>query len=350
MNKEKIHTVASLIICIIGGCFIFFVFLRHVLSWLLPFLIAWGVAFAMRRPAKVLCAKTHIPEKLLRVILSVSLIAAILSFGGLIIWQLIDAIWRFLSDFGEGGRLSELFSAVIDSKLGLAGRFELPYELKTQLNGALSSLVTSLLSAIAGGVTKWISSIPRFFISVVITFIATVYFAFGLENVNSYVQKLLPERIFTMLVKIKNGFLSVGLKYIRSYSLIIFITFAIMLTGFLILRIPHAAVIALLVAFLDVLPVIGVGTILVPWSVFSFISGNHFVGIGLIVLFLANEFIRQLTEPKIIGKNLDMHPLLTLFIIYAGYGIFGFAGLLLLPIAAVFINLIFKKENTPEVE
>ena len=93
-------------------------------------------------------------------------------------------------------------------------------------------------------------------------------------------------------------------------------------------------------ALLDALPLIGVGTLLVPWSIYQFIFGDVRVGVGLLVLFGVHEILRQITEPKIIGKSLGIHPVLSLILLYVGYSIFGFFGLLLIPIAAVVVNTI----------
>ncbi|HBJ18774.1 MAG TPA: sporulation integral membrane protein YtvI, partial [Clostridiales bacterium] len=152
---------------------------------------------------------------------------------------------------------------------------------------------------------------------------------------NAAVRRLLPEKIARRLIRFKDGFLYTMVRYLRSYLLIMAMTFVIMLVGFLLLRIPYALLAAIAVALLDMLPVIGVGTVLVPWSVFSLISGNTPLAVGLFLLFAANEIIRQFAEPKIVGRHLGIHPLLTLIFLYVGYALFGVLGLLLIPIATV---------------
>ena len=123
-----------------------------------------------------------------------------------------------------------------------------------------------------------------------------------------------------------------------------------MLSGFLILRIESAFLIALLVAMLDVLPLIGVGTVLVPWSVFQILFGSTPCGIGLIVLFLLNEIVRQFAEPRIVGRNLGLHPVVSLLLLYVGYSTLGFAGLLLTPLVSVILYVIFNKNNSSKID
>ena len=119
-----------------------------------------------------------------------------------------------------------------------------------------------------------------------------------------------------------------------------------MLTGLFILGIKAPFLSALIIAFLDILPVIGVGTVLIPWSIVAFAGGEGVLGTGLIALFLINTVIRELAEPKILGKNLGIHPIVSLILIYAGYALFGFTGLIITPIIAGIIGLL--TERVPE--
>ena len=138
-------------------------------------------------------------------------------------------------------------------------------------------------------------------------------------------------------------------KYILSYSLIMLITYLTLLLGLIILRVRHAPVLALFIAVLDILPVIGVGTVLIPWGIYSIVVGNRLLGIGLLVLFVANTVIRQTSEPRIVGKSLNLHPLLTLMMIYIGYGLFGVLGVFILPLIAVTLLTLLKGDDTAQV-
>ena len=127
------------------------------------------------------------------------------------------------------------------------------------------------------------------------------------------------------------------------------ITFGIMLIGLFILGIERAALIAVIIALLDLFPILGVGIVLVPWSIFELALGNNGRGIGLIVIFVSYTVIREIIEPKIIGKSLDVHPALTLVSLYVGYALFGGLGLIVFPILAVLVCQLFKKDKSTEV-
>lgn len=124
----------------------------------------------------------------------------------------------------------------------------------------------------------------------------------------------------------------------KAYSLIIVITFIELSAGFWILKIPNAFVLGALVAIVDILPILGTGAVLLPWSILSFILGNLKIGVGILLLYLFVTAVRQTIEPKIVGKQIGLHPIVTLVLMYVGAQLMGVLGLLLLPILATIIK------------
>ena len=210
-------------------------------------------------------------------------------------------------------------------------------------------MISSLLSGLVSWITAFVSSVPRVLIFILVTVISSVYFSLDLERINAFCKQKLPKKLSAWLVNFKNRFLASLLKYLRAYLIIMLVTFIIMLFGFLVLGVRYAVLLAFVVALLDALPLIGVGTVLVPWSIYNLIFGDIGLGIGLAVLFVVHEVVRQFTEPKIIGKNLGIHPILSLFLLYAGYFVFGLLGLLLIPVLSVVVNILINKEDSSEV-
>ena len=116
------------------------------------------------------------------------------------------------------------------------------------------------------------------------------------------------------------------------------LTFGELLIGFLILGVDYAFLLALIIAVLDMLPVLGVGTVLIPWALVALLQKNFYLGFGLVILYLVMLVLRQIAEPKLLGKSLGLHPLLTLFASYAGFRLFGFLGMLAGPVVATLIK------------
>lgn len=349
MNKEKLKLYSYLTITAVGALIFLYVFFKYVFVLALPFLIGWAVAFMVRPMAKKISSATNMPYRFISTTLTVLIVV-----GGIaiIVSALIYAIsesWGFLSGLAEEDKLYEILEKITNPISGLLGDREGAAELEAHISSAVSSMISSLLSGLVGWITAFVTSVPKVLIFILVTVIAAVYFSLDLENINAFFKRKLPKKVSDWLINFKNRFLSSLLKYLRAYLIIMLVTFIIMLFGFLVLGVKYAVLLAFVVALLDALPLIGVGTILVPWSVYQLIFGEIRLCIGLIILFVAHEIIRQFIEPKIIGKNLGIHPILSLFLLYAGYFTFGLLGLLLIPVLSVIVNILINKEDSAEV-
>ena len=346
MNEEKIKRIALASAAILGVGILAFLFFKYIFSLTLPFLIAWCIAFVTRPPAKFISKKTHIPERIARLILTLLSTLSVLGLLGVGIRRLSCELIELLR--GENsGAVGDAISGLVGSGGALGEFFG---GLGDVLGDAIREMIMSALSALGGVISGWARAVPRVILFVLFTVISSIYFSLDLEVINKAARDLLPQKLSGALIRFKNGFLSVGLKYLRSYLTLMMITFSVMLVGLLVLRSPYALLMAVVIALLDVLPVLGVGTVLIPWSIWSLISGNSFMAIGLIILYATNEIIRRIAEPKIVGHNLGIHPVLTLVLIYMGYSLFGFVGLLLVPISIVILNIILGKNHTADIK
>ena len=342
MNYEKIRRYTDVVVLVIGVMLLSYLFFKYVFIYLLPFLIGWFLAFLVRPLASRLAPKLRIKPRVIRLILTVLIYAILIGaiVGG--IWFLSREVWEILSGLGEeNNAFREILAGLTDS-----GRFfgRLFGELGDHIADAVYRVATSVLTSLGSALTAAVSGVPRVLFFLLVSVIASAYFAFCLEDVNASFKRLLPRSLFDNLVRMKDGFLAALLKYLRSYLLLLVITFFEMLLGLFLIRAPYPFVMAMLIAVLDLLPVIGVGFVLIPWGVWSFAVGRTPFGIGLLVIFAAHTVLRQIIEPKIVGKNLGVHPLLTLFFIYVGYSVFGIVGLLFVPVFTVAVKM-YKREE-----
>ncbi len=346
--KEKIISYSLLSLGILSGAVLLFFSVKYVLPVTAPFFIAWIMALATRTPARRLSERTRVPQRVLRLMMSLFLTLFVFSAIAVILWQATAALWNFLSSAGEDGALYDFLTALTSPGLPIFGD-GIPEELAERISEAVSAMLTTALSRLAEGITSLVGALPGVLLFLLVTVISLVYFAFDLERINAFVKSILPPRAREGITRLREGIFNVGKRYVRSYFVLTLITYGLLLAGFLVLRVRKAALVALFVSALDILPVIGVGTVLIPWGIIQIAIGNHFLGIGLLVLFVINATVRQLAEPKIVGKSLNMHPILTLLLIYVGYGLFGIMGLFALPIIAVVLGLLLKKDHSTEV-
>ena len=346
--KDRIYNILIFSLALLSGGAVAYILLKYLLPLLAPFIIAWLVVTATTRASESLSAKLKIPKKIVRLIASLTLVLILSLATGMLVWQSISAMWRFLSDIGEGGIL-ELVEKLFSSDRPLFGNL-VPKEIADLIGSSLDSLISSATSTLASGATRLISGLPTAFLFLIVTIISIIYLALDYEGIQSFIFGLLPKKLSSRMSDIRHGLISVMGKYIRSYGLILLVTYCIIFIGLSLLRVEHSPIIALLIAFLDILPVIGVGTVLVPWSAISLALGNRFLGIGLILLFVVNAVLRQFIEPKIVGKSLNIHPLVSLGAIYLGYAIFGFMGLFILPLVAVAVSAVLKDNSTAKID
>ena len=209
--------------------------------------------------------------------------------------------------------------------------------------------MSSFLDRLGAFLTTFVGAITGAVLSVIVTLIASVYFSIDLETVNSAVMSLIPQKVGEWLRRFKEGFLKALSRYLVAYLTLMGITFSVVLVGLCFLNAPYAFLISLLIAILDLLPVIGAGTVLVPWAIYSLATGGVNFAIGLFVIFAVNTVVRQIAEPKIIGSGLGIHPILTLIFVYVGYALFGVWGLLLGPVLCVLLEPALHKENSPDI-
>ncbi len=349
MKKDIIEFSVTVLVGIIAAAFVLFVAIKYVLPVAMPFLVGWLVALAVRSPAKKISQKLHISEKLCRVLSAVVISFVLFLVISVLLWQTVSLIWNFLSEVGTGR--NPLYDVLLSLASGSLIPFgdSIPEELAAKISDAISELLSGALSAVASAITSLAGSVPNVLLFLLVTLISIVYFALDLEKINTRVRTILPKSIENTLCKAGKTFLGATGKYMGSYLIIMLITFGVMTVGLILLRVKSPILLALILAVFDLLPIIGIGTVLIPWSIIAFALSDHYMGIGLLLLFIVATVIREMCEPKIVGRSLGIHPLISLILIYAGYGLFGLYGLLVTPLIAAVIGLFIKKDDTAEI-
>ncbi len=343
MNEKRIHKYASL--CVIGAAIfaVSYFLLDYMLAAVLPFLLAWAVALSLRPMSKRISTLTKLNERAVRLVLAMLASAVFISLIVGVLWYIANKSWQFLSGIDKNDEIISAITSFLNG--GLLSKIAFGEELTEYIKTALGDIISSLMKRLADVISTVAARLPGVFIFTIVTIISAAYFAFDLEGINGAVASILPKRVLSIFGRIRRAFKSVGVRYIRSYLIIMSVTFITLLIGFIIIGVEYATLIALFVAVLDILPVFGVGTVLLPWSAVAFITGRSSVGVGLLVLFGFITVLREIVEPKILGKNLGLHPLLTLILLYVGYSFFGFAGMILLPPIGALVGVMLREQT-----
>lgn len=363
IEKMKHFLIKFAFFAVIFGVIICLV--RFALPTLIPFLIALIVALLLKPLVNILYRKAHISKKVSAVLLVLLFYGTIGVLVVLLLLRLVDygrELIGYLPDFFKNNLVPLLTSAAerLDELIGHfinSPDFSLTQHVR-ELISSVGSALTSFSSTIISAAGNVVISVPGVLLNVFITIVSTVFLAMDFDMIRHFCAKQLSQHHRETGRKIILHLKYVIRKYILSYALIMLITFAELWTGLLILRVPSAPVIAALIAIFDILPVVGSGTILIPWSVISIFAAETGQGIGLLIVWAVISIVRYIVEPKIVGNQVGMHPLLTLFAMLLGNFIFGGIGILLLPVSlALLQNLnqagiihLYKSVETPKDE
>ncbi len=313
---------------------------RFLLPLFLPFLLGLALALAAEPMVKLLCRR-GVPRGIGTAI-GVSmgfcfLGILVLLLGAFLVRQLrlMAGILPDLETTAQSG-LSLLQSWLLE----LAERT--PESLRPLLRENVSGLFsdgTALLDqgvrfvlGLAGSV---LSHVPDSALTFGTAILSAFLFSAKLPRLKSWTARRLPrQKLEKLLSALRQLRATVG-AYLAAQCKLMSVTFGILLIGFVLLRISHAPIWALVTALVDALPVLGTGTVLLPWSAVCFLQGDSPRAIGLLGLYLTISLIRSMLEPKLLGHHLGLDPLVTLIALYAGYKLWGFGGMLLAPMLTV---------------
>lgn len=182
----------------------------------------------------------------------------------------------------------------------------------------------------------WIGTVaaflPRFFVSLIIFIISCYYFSCDWKCIRDFTKDKFSTKTRCRLSLIKKHFFLSLRRYSKAYLLLFLLNFTILYLGLVLLKSKNAIGSAFLIAFVDLLPVLGGGAVLIPWAILSFLTGKGGLAAGLLILYITTLLAHQFAEPKIVGSSIGLHPVLSLVLVLLGLQLFGFWGMILLPL------------------
>lgn len=352
--------------------FAFYIFMEYLLNLVAPFVFAFIFAVIMQKPIRFISKKTKIKKGFVASVLVILVLGAVVSvlffIGYKLFAELKDFANYMIAKFNDlPSALETVRSWVVDAIAFLPNKIEA--SAAETINGFFDNLIPrvkvdgisaigesaglstegfdmSMLSAPIGGLWNTIKGIPAFLTGILIGIIACFFITCDYDNIVDMVKRNVSEKQEEAIVKTKRILGDIIGKMVKSYSTIIFITFCEVAIGLNVLALfdiytnGYIIAIALCTAVLDILPVLGTGTVLIPWAAYSLFTGNTALAIGLVILYAIITVVRQIIEPKLVAMNVGIHPILTLFGMYVGLQLFGVLGMFVLPISFVLIKVL----------
>ncbi len=333
-----------------------YVILRYLLNLLLPFVIALLVAWLLRPLCRLYRRKLSRQPKLASALAVATVLIFYLIIGSLallLLLRLLTAMAEYL------GRLPALYTQAIEPGLrnlyvdaqDLAERFDpsvvdLVNRVLPEIISSAGGAVTSFSVSAVGRITGFVTGIPSFLISALIAIIATIFTAVSFDSMKAFLGRNLPKKFTETAGYVVHSFRSILLKFGGSYFLVMLITFVEIALGLFVIGVRRPVLSAILIAVFDIFPIVGAGMILIPWAGISLLQGKLLQALGLVLLYVVVIVVRQFLEPKVVGKQVGLPPLVTLACMFVGSSLFGIWGLFGLPIgAAILVNL----NNDPNI-
>lgn len=345
---------------------------KYAMGTLFPVLFAYIIALLLQRPKNFLLKKTPLKKGFASTLCVLGLLAVAVFLVSLIGVRIASEVKGFI-DYVilQLKNIDEFVNTVEDAFMSLISN--LPAFIRGSLSEGVGALFTELREWLAGSSTtlpdelagsiggsfslSWITApisgvistarqIPSVVIAVVISLVAACFMTADFNLITEFVTcQLSPERARD-LVRAKTLLKSSLGKMGKAYLAIICITFAEMSIGLSVLSLlgifssNYIAVISLVTAIVDIIPILGTGTILIPWAVYSLIVGNYGMAIGLGILYATITVIRQIIEPKFVAAQLGLPPFLTICIMYIGLKFIGVLGMFIAPMIVVMLKLL----------
>lgn len=339
--NERIRLFIKLVIIV----FSVYLGFRFILPLILPFAIAYILAWIVWPATEFLYKRVRIPRiiggsaSLLLLILFISI--GMFYLGNLLIKQTINFVRNipaYLSILA--GKLDSICSSC-DELLGLAAG-----SARTIVDDNMLKIVDKVKTDIIPGVTArtlyFTVRVVGFVGILLIIFISAVLI---IKEIPELRLKYKNTNIYKDITKVTSKLADAGVAYLKSQLLIMVLVAICIVTGLVLIGNNYALLLGLGIALLDALPVIGSGMILIPWSIIMLINGNIYAAAILITAYLICQIIREVIEPKLIGNRIGIKPLYTLISMYIGLKLFGFAGFILGPIGLIIIKTVINVWN-----
>lgn len=311
-------------------------------KFFLPMIVGWIIAQIANPLVKFLEKHLHIVRKHSSFGIIVGAILLIV-LGGyyLAAWLVRESIQflRSLPDYYQV--MVEGIRAISENLQGIASRMSPDMrEQIASLTDELTSNLGSIVSGLGGGTVEVAVKIPSLLVSFFFVLLFAYFFIAQRERIHRIARALMPadtrEQLQMVWANLKHA---VG-GYFRAQFKIMFVVFVILAVGLLIMGIDYGIFLAVLIAFLDFLPMLGTGTALIPWALFFALSGNLPRAAGLLVLYGVTQVTRQLIQPKMVGDSIGVDTLTTLVFLFVGYRISGILGMIIaIPVGLILIQL-----------
>lgn len=340
-NQKNIEKIC-IVFLFLAGLFLFFEFL---FPFIAPFFFGWILSLLFHPLVTFLNKKWKLPR-------SIGSLFSILLLLGFLSSVVAGSVYRIAEE-------AKLFYAQLPSYMALVQNLISQVHLwiqnslellpdniqlffQEQSNDFWSILTSILTTGKGNGGLNWMLAIPNTLMVWLVSLLASFFFTKDHEEIYSFVGRHVPPKIKNTYCTLRQNMGEAFLGYVKTQFILMIITFFICLIGLFLLKSPYSLLLSVIISIIDALPFFGSGFILWPMAFIQLLTGDLFLALGYLILYLSATLLRQILQPKVLGTQIGLPPLVTLFSMYIGLKAMGVLGMIVGPILAVLIKAGFQ--------
>ena len=347
--KQSIKTYIKVILNILTALVIILLcifLLPRCIYFFMPFVIGWIIALIASPVVRFFEEKLKIKRKGASVIVIVAVLAAVIFLVYAVGSKLIQEASAFISE------LPVLWDGVKAELNQVAANLEgvynkLPADMQNTLNdigqemgGFFSDMMEGAGTPTFEAVGNVARQLPDIFLGTIMCILSAYFFVADKSYMSDMAKKYVPDSIRYRFDLIRRSLRNAVGGYFKAQLKIEFWVYILLVIGLLTLHVRYALLVALGIAFMDLLPVFGTGTIMIPWAIVEILGKNYKMAVGLLIVWCVGQLVRQMIQPKIVGDSMGVDAIPTLFLLFIGYKAAGVFGMIIaVPIGIIIINL-----------
>lgn len=358
IQKRKAFIINFIYSAIFIGLYYFII--KFAMGYIFPFVFAAALSVFLQKPIKAITKKLHIKaHSAVSIILVLLIVVLVLGTAGALMFVLGSELKEFFTYlFSNISSVSELVGIIEGYVMDLL--VKLPQGIGEALGGYVvdffdkigtssTGFDMSVLSAPINGAWNVVKGIPSLFLTFLVTVVSCVFMTADYEIIKKMILDFCRSENRAKIINAKRTTTRGIAKLFKAYATLMLITFTEMFIGLSFMKLigvyngGYIAIIAFVTSIVDIIPVLGTGTILIPWAIYSLITGNVGLGIGLVVLYAVITVLRQVIEPKLVANQVGLPAIVTIAAMFLGARLLGAFGIIILPLTVIILKLMYDE-------
>ncbi|MDR2650320.1 MAG: sporulation integral membrane protein YtvI [Clostridiales bacterium] len=346
-HKARIDTA----LFVLGTVVFIYIFITYLYSFFAPFIVGLILSLVAEPLARFLNSRFRLSRGVAAGLCLLVLIIALSLLSATIVNKIINEARSFVYAIPYYvSQMSSILNGIVKNMEAFTAIVPEWLWLVIEKTDYVTILSSGLGAGVKSGSWNIVTNIPGFMMTFLLSFVSTFFFIRDREAIFGQIKSHIPVWLASHLAIVKKGLAYAIWGYFKAQLIIMSIVACVLIIGLLITGYPYALFIGLLIAVIDALPIFGSGSVLWPWAAFCFINGNIVTGVKLIVIYLVILITRQSLEPRIVGSQIGVHPLLTLMAMFIGLKLFGVPGLILGPAIVISVKAVYESRKKVEKE